>query len=143
MRPGDRGLTAARVPAIDLRNGGAGETAQALVSDTNTEAELNDAGTEEWPWGPTSCLDGNGEAVEDAQDDHRRKRGGERRSREVQVEASVDAGPISAEGVRIGSSAFRAATWRDAKKGVLTQTLAIAKGVSSRPRTAAASSSAR
>lgn len=129
MRPGDRGLTAARVPALDLRNGGAGATAQALVSDTNTEAELNDAGAGEWPWLPTSCLDGNGEPVENSQSAPGGTASVKCDLAKYRVEASVDAGPVSAEGVRIGSSSFRAATWRDAKKGVITETLAIAKGI--------------
>jgi hypothetical protein len=127
VRSGDRGLTVARVPSVDLRNGGAAATAQALVSDTNTEAELNDAGAGEWPWVPTTCLDGNGSQVEN----NASAPGGDAAVvcdlAKGRAEASAVAGPLVADGVGVGSSSFNATTWRDSKKGVITSTTAIAK----------------
>jgi hypothetical protein len=127
VRSGDRGLTVARVPSVDLRNGGAAATAQALVSDTNTEAEMNDAGAGDWPWAPTTCLDGNGTQVENSAS----APGGDAAVvcdlAKERAEASAVAGPVVADGIGIGSSSFNAATWRDEKKGIVTSTTAIAK----------------
>ena len=129
LRPGDRGFTAARVPSVDLRPAGAAATAQALVSDTNTDAELHDAGAGEWPWAPASCLNGGGDAL-DAQSTGN---GGDASVRcdltkqNAQASSSYDA--FAAGPVKIGSSSFDAQVWRDSNDGVITQTTAQARGI--------------
>ncbi|MGH2755661.1 MAG: hypothetical protein ACRDLB_14700, partial [Actinomycetota bacterium] len=70
LRAGDRGITASRLPSVDLRDVGASASAHAFVPDANTEAELSENGDVELPWKPVSCLDGAGETIsnEDNQD---------------------------------------------------------------------------
>ena len=133
LRNGDRGITAARVPSLDLRPIGASATAQAVIEDSSTEADLEDGAGVEWPWTPASCLDGSGEAIDAS---------GEGPSGEASVHCdlakssvtarSVSDG-ISGEGFRIGRSTFEAEARRDAKLGVVTTTTATAAGIELAP----------
>lgn len=129
LRPGDRGVTAARVPSVDLRPVGAAATAQALLSDTNTDAELHDAGGGEWPWAPASCLNGGGDAL----DAESTGNGGDARVRcdltKQNAEAASSYAALSAGPVSIGASSFHAQVWRDPDDGVITQTTAEARGI--------------
>lgn len=133
LRGGDRGLTGARVPSLDLRPIGASATAQALVEDSSTEAELKDGLGVEWPWTPASCLDGNGEPVEGA---------GEGPRGEATVVCDLAAPSVSARaafdglsgaGFEIGRSTFDAESHRDDKLGVVTKTVATASGIELAP----------
>jgi hypothetical protein len=129
VRSGDRGITAARVPSVDIRAAGASATAQPLLSDTNTDAELNDVGAGEWPWAPASCLNGGGDALEMETSG---PGGSSRVSCDLtkqQTEAASEFGALSAGGVSIGSSSVHARAWRDEKSGVLTETMAQASGI--------------
>jgi hypothetical protein len=132
LRGGDRGLTAARVPSVDLRPIGASATAQALVEDSSTEAELKEGAEAEWPWTPASCLDGNGEAIEASGEGS-----GAATVRcdlaksTVTAYAAFDA--VSGEGFRVGRSTFAAESHRDAKLGVVTTTTATAHGIELAP----------
>ena len=132
VRSGDRGLTAARIPSIDLRPVGASATAQSLVQDSSTEAELKDGAGVDWPWTPASCLDGSGQAVETAGEG-----AGEAKVRCDLAKSSVTAdttfGAISGEGFTIGRSSFSASSLRDAKLGIVTSTTARVKGVDLAP----------
>lgn len=130
LRAGDRGVTGARVPSLDLRPIGASATAQALLEDSSTEADLEER---EWPWKPASCLDGSGEAIEGA---------GEGPSGEAFVlcdlaKSSVTARAafdgVSGNGFRVGRSTFSAESRRDAKLGVVTTTTATASGIELSP----------
>jgi hypothetical protein len=133
LRSGDRGLTAARIPSVDLRPVGASATAQALVEDSSTEAELKDGAGVEWPWTPASCLDGSGEPVEAAGEGS----GGEATVRcdlaksSVTARATFDA--VSGAGFRVGRSTFVAEARRDAKLGAVTTSTATAHGIELAP----------
>ena len=133
VRGGDRGLTMARVPSLDLRPIGASATAQSFVPDGNTEAELEEEAEQEWPWTPASCLDGSGEAVEAV---------GEGSNGEAivrcdlaknTVTARTTSDGLSGDGFRIGRSTFAAESHRDAKLGVVTTTTATAEGIELSP----------
>jgi len=130
LRPGDRGFTAARVPRLDLREVGASATAQALVSDTNTEAELQGSGVGPLPWEPATCLDGSGDRVENEAP----PAPGGRASvtcdlKKEEASASAAYGPLDVEGVSVASSSFDAMIHRDPKLGIVTETTAVARGV--------------
>jgi hypothetical protein len=129
LRSGDRGLTAARVPSVDVRSAGATATSQPFVADSNTDTELTDAGAGPWPWAPASCLDGDGQAIDNGSTGP----GGSATVRcdlaKESAEASADFGPVTAGEVSVGASSFRAKTWRDPKAGVVTNTIARAKGI--------------
>lgn len=129
VRGGDRGLTAARVPSLDLREGVATAKAQGLVSDANTEADLTDRGLDEWPWPATSCFDGGGDA---GTDEASGPAGGSQISCNLEdeaVRASAHFGELSGSGVSIASSRFDARAWRDPEKGILTSAIATASGI--------------
>lgn len=129
LRPGDRGFTAARVPSVDLRPGGAAANAQALVSDTNTDAELHDAGVGDWPWQPATCLNGGGEPL----DAESSGNGGDARVRcdltKEDAEANSNYDALTVGPVSIGSSSFRARAYRDPDDGLITETTAEAQGI--------------
>ncbi|MDQ3913966.1 MAG: hypothetical protein M3323_01355 [Actinomycetota bacterium] len=133
LRSGDRGLTAARVPSLDLRPVGASATAQALVEDSSTEAELKDGAGVEWPWTPASCLDGSGEVVESSGGGS----GGEATVRCDLAKSTVTAessfAAVSGQGFRIGRSTFSAAARRDAQLGVVSTSTATARGIELAP----------
>lgn len=129
LRPGDRGLTAGRVPSIDLRPAGAAASAQALVPDNNTVGDLKDLVGAEWPWTAATCLDGGGASL--GQDGS-----GPGGSAHVEcdlsknrVEAAASYGLIEAEGFSVASSSFASKAWRDPRKGVVTVSVAKAIGV--------------
>jgi hypothetical protein len=129
LRSGDRGFTAARVPSLDLRSAGAAATSQALISDSNTDAELHDAGAGDWQWPPASCLDGSGNVI----DNESSGSNGESKvhcdlaKQNASASSSFDA--VAAGPVTVGHSSFDSTVWRDAKAGVITQTVASATGV--------------
>jgi hypothetical protein len=133
LRQGDRGLTAARVPSLDLRPVGASATAHALVEDSSTEAELKDPVGVEWPWTPASCLDGSGEVVESSGGGS----GGEATVRCDLAKSAVTAessfGAVSGQGFRIGRSTFSASARRDPDLGVVTTSTATVRGVDLAP----------
>ncbi|MGH2686001.1 MAG: hypothetical protein ACRDJP_11105, partial [Actinomycetota bacterium] len=62
VRPGERAVTAARVPSVDLRDTGASASAQGGVADPLTTADLDGRGVA-WPWEPVACLDGGGQPI--------------------------------------------------------------------------------
>lgn len=146
---GDRGLTFAAIPAVDIRPAGASATAaassldQATRSDrTDRENELKSRGAtvpeppEDAPVktlaGGLTCLDGGGKRLEDQQ-------GGDDPER-VRVVCDLDkltaegfasyAENIRGGGQMLGSSSFDTKTFRDPKRGVVTQTTATARGLS-------------
>lgn len=129
FRPGDRGVTAARVPSVDIRSAGAAASAQGLVPDANTEGDLDDAGAGAWPWTPATCLDGGGTA---------QTNNGEGPNSSTVVtcdlakstsEASSSWGAVTAEGLSVGGSSFSARARRDAKMGAVTDAVAEAHGI--------------
>lgn len=136
LRSGDRGLTGARVPSIDLRPIGASATAQALVPDSSTEAELKEGAGVEWPWTPASCLDGSGQVVESTGEGN----GGEARVRcdlaESTVAARAGFDAVSGAAFRIGRSTFEAEAHRDTKLGVVTTAVATVHGIDLAPANA-------
>jgi hypothetical protein len=132
LRPGDRGITAARVSSVDLRNAGASAAAQSLLVDTNTEAELIESGAPTWPWAPAACLDG-GNAPLDSESKGPQGTAdsatvacdlAKQRAEGVSSYKALTVGPVS-----VGSSSFHGAAWRDAKEGVVTQTVSQASGI--------------
>lgn len=129
LRGGDRGVTTARVPSIDLRPVGASASAQAVIEDSSTEADLEEGAGVEWPWTPASCLDGSGEAIEAAGEGP----AGEAVVRcdlaKSTVTARAASDGISGEGFSIGHSTFDAEAHRDAKLGIVTTTTATATGI--------------
>ena len=129
LRGGDRGVTAARVPSLDLRPVGASATAQALIEDSSSEADLEEGAGVEWPWAPASCLDGAGEAIEASGEGP----AGEAVVRcdlaENTVTARAVSDGISGDGFEVGRSTFEAEAHRDAKLGVVTTTTATASGI--------------
>lgn len=129
LRSGDRGLTAARVPLIDLRNIGATAAAQPLVADSNTHADLYDLGLEEWPWVQTSCFDGGGDGGEQVSSGP----AGEAKVvcdlAKEEVSATSNFGRIAGAGVEIGSSSFTATSKRSENSGIVTHAEATVKGL--------------
>jgi hypothetical protein len=133
LRSGDRGITAARVPSVDLRPIGASATSQSLVPDASTAAELEEGADAEWPWTPATCLDGSGEAVEAAGEGS----GGEATVRCDLAKSSASArasfAAVSGAGFRVGHSTFAADSRRDAKLGVVTTATSTAGGIELAP----------
>ncbi|MGH2730172.1 MAG: hypothetical protein ACRDJI_06120 [Actinomycetota bacterium] len=128
LRQGDRGLTTARVPTLDLREVGAAATAQAVVEDGNTEAELSDRGLQS-PAEPATCLDGSGQAVEQSTEGP----GGSAYVlcdlRKQAVGASTQSGALSTTGISVAASSFSTRARRDPHKGAVTETVAVSEGV--------------
>jgi hypothetical protein len=129
LRPGDRGITTARVPSLDLRSVGASGTAQAYLPDSNTAAELQDGAGQQWPWGPATCLDGSGDGATMEQS----QSGGEARvtcdlAKET-VRATASSKAISAGDFAIGSSYFDSIVQRDPKKGIVAKAFAFAENL--------------
>ena len=140
---GDRGLTFAAAPAVDIRPSGASATAaggtidQASQSDRQdkTPAEVKDA---EVPVtslaGGLTCLDGGGERQE-----HKAGNGDPER---VSVVCDLDkltasgtaafAEDVNGGGQSLASSSFTTRTFRDGKRGVVTETTAVARGIALR-----------
>lgn len=129
LRAGDRGLTAARVPTLDLREGVSTARSQGLVSDANTAADLSDFGVKEWPWPSTSCFDGGGDAQDE---DASGPAGGSDVSCSLEdgtARASAYFGELAVPGISIASSRFDARSWRDPKKGVIALASSSATGI--------------
>ena len=129
-RPGDRGVTAARIPSVDLREVAAQATAQAVVSDTNTEAELQEQGGREWPWRAATCLDGSGSKVEDSQEQQGGSAVVECDLAEQRVTATSTHSAIVAGDVTVGASRFTTDMVRDPDKGILTNVVSRTSGIS-------------
>jgi hypothetical protein len=130
LRPGDRGIAAARVPTLDVRDAGATASAQELLSDSNTEAELKENTGAEWPWAPASCLDGAGGKPES---NTQTSAQGEATVRcdlsKERAEVTVSFGTVAAPAVAIGSSYFSAIAYRDGKLGSVTEVTSSANGI--------------
>lgn len=169
--PGDRVLTFAHSPSLDLRDVGASASAQAVSPDALTDDEhrarqkeietvcARAAKTAEdqqlpqvakevenrcptvdpkakemaealaWPWPAVGCLDAGG-------DDITMQGGGPRGQSEVECDlagriarAKVSFQGAMAQGISIGSSSFEAKVFRDQLKGVVTQAIAVSRGV--------------
>lgn len=129
IRPGDRGITAARVPSLGLRSAGASASAQALVPDSNTEAELSQDGAPAWAWSPVTCLDGTRESGGEQTEHSFGKSAVECDLEKNIATASSHWGSMSAAQVSVGGASFEAKTWRDEKKGILSETIATADGI--------------
>lgn len=130
LRPGDRGITAARVPTLDVREVGAAASAQESVSDGNTEAEIKDNAGAEWPWLPASCLDGSGgKPVSETRSSPQGEAAVSCDLSKERAEVKVHFGAISGPGVSIGSSSFVAAAYRDPKIGSVSEARSSATGI--------------
>jgi hypothetical protein len=129
VRKGDRGLTAARLPSLDLRPVGASGTAQPLVSDTNTEAELDEAGVTEWPWPPASCLDGNGQSVGTTTSGPGGQASVSCDLAKARAEGSALFQGFDAQGISVASSSLQSRIYRDPKRGLVTESVSSARGV--------------
>lgn len=154
---GTRALYAARVGSVDVRNVGAAASAQALALDPISDAEYREkvqktahdrvaqVASEEtaeqvrmmfdWPHSAAACLDAQGEKVSDDAE-------GQGGSSHVTCDLeSYEASASSSFGlvslgdetspvrVSIGSSLFDTHSLRDAKGGVVTDTVAVAEDV--------------
>ena len=139
---GDRGTTFAAVPAVDIRPAGASATAAGGALDQATQSDRKDAESQTGaPTAPVTslsdgltCLDGGQKRVE-----HQRGNGDPER-----VHVTCDLRKLSAQGTAsfsdeinggsqsLGSSSFTSRTFRDPKRGVVTETTAVARGISLR-----------
>ena len=144
---GDRGVTYSAVPAVDIRPSGASATAAAGALDQATESDRRDRESQAPPppenapkpplstlAGGQTCLNGGGPRIEN-------KQGSGDPERVVVV---CDLGKLTAEGFAsyaddvngggqsLGASSFSTRTFRDAKRGVVTETTAVARGLSLR-----------
>jgi hypothetical protein len=138
LKPADRGVTAARVTKLDLRNVGAASTAQPLALDdvSADDYERTRLGFDEpiqsllaWPYPAATCLDAGGSAQDDGADFH-----GSSSSVKCDVEgsmanASATHGAITLEGVRVAASSYTAEVRRDPKLGTVTTARAVARGI--------------
>ena len=129
LRGSDRGITAARVPSVDLREAGAAASAQALVPDSSTEAELKENGAGDWPWTTSSCLDGGGTRIEDGTSDKGGTTAVSCNLGKAEAGAESSFGAVSGEGFSVGSSSFASRALKDPKLGVVTETIALARGI--------------
>ena len=130
VRSGDRGVTFARLPSVDLRSVGASASAHAMVPDANTQAEFEQVGQgQEWPWRAVSCLDGNGSAVKDEDAQHAGYARVECDLAKGSVAATSTFGKVDSAGVTVAGSAINATAHRDAKKGTVTEVVAQAEGI--------------
>jgi hypothetical protein len=156
LSPGPRALFAARVPGLDVRNVGAAAGARALALDPVSEgeyvtvvraiaAQVREAANENpedeggvgnsveeglaWPHLGTFCLD----AGDDPKEDSAAASGGEAKVTcdlsKVNATATASYGALALEGVSVGSSSFEAESHRAPKLGILTSTMAVARGV--------------
>jgi hypothetical protein len=142
---GDRGVTYSAVPAVDIRPSGASATAAAGATDQATDSDRRDRDSqapespEDAPKPPLStlaggqtCLNGGGPRIEN-------KQGSGDPERVVVV---CDLAKLTAEGFAsyaddvngggqsLGASSFSTRTFYDAKRGVVTETTAVARGLS-------------
>ena len=138
---GDRGLTFAAAPAVDIRPSGASATAaggsidQASRSDRQdkTPQEARDAEVPVTSLADgLTCLDGGGERQE--------RTAGNGDPERVTVVCDLDklsasgsasfGENINGGGQSLGASSFSTRTFRDARRGVVTETTAVARGIS-------------
>ena len=141
---GDRGVTYAAVPAVDIRPSGASATAAAGAVDQATDSDRRDRESQapkppeevqlSTLTGGQTCLNGGGPRIEN-------KQGSGDPERVVVV---CDLGKLTAEGFAsyaddvngggqsLGASSFHTRTFRDPKRGVVTETTAVARGLSLR-----------
>lgn len=141
--PADRGLWAARVSSIDLRNVGASAEAQSVAMDEGTndqrrsaQRDIANAGvpgsatsTLEWPWPAAFCLD----AGQDPAVAHPPSLSGRAEAAcDLKAEtatASAQAGAFSLEGVSVASTRFTGSSTRRAGSGIAVDSVATAHGV--------------
>jgi len=149
LSPGGRGLTIANVASVDLRNVGAGASAQAVAPDMNT---VNDYTTEQtaiadqgnsvqngvgdtvagqldWKWPAATCLDGGGDTLDQTQT-------GPAATSHVTCDLSKDSatassafGSLGVDGLTIASASFTTTVEKDPAKGTLSTATAIARGL--------------
>lgn len=129
LRPGDRGVTVARLTSVDMRDVGASAAAQAFVADSNTEAEVSDSGAGELPWRPVSCLDGNGESISEEDSQHAGRASVQCDLKKQIVSASSKFGELRSGSVSVAHSSINATARRDPKLGTVTQVEAVASGI--------------
>jgi len=151
VSPGDRSLTAANVPRLDVRNVSVGAAAQAVAPDPLTENEwrsrrntiVDTAGAAggaggqavaaaEWPWPAKSCLDGGGTPTEPSPGGE--EPGGAASSVRCDLEkmygsASASVGRSAIDGLLVGSSEFSSSARRDAERGMLAEASTTARGI--------------
>lgn len=140
---GDRGVMYSAVPAVDIRPSGASGTATAGALDQATASDRKDAENKSGQQaavplafldGGVTCLDGAGKRIE--------KKEGTGDPGRAHVDCDLAAGRASAVasyaddlnggGQSLGASAFSTRTFRDPKRGVVTETTTVARGISLR-----------
>lgn len=151
LAPGDRGVFMGRVATIDVRNVGATASAQAVAADPLTDDDYrnrqNDiqrdgadvAGEAQgdtafdataWSWPARVCLDGEGDAVDD---DHAGALGRVAvrcDKTKSEARASAHMGRTEIGGVlSVAASSFTSIVRRDAQKGIVTESIARARGI--------------
>jgi hypothetical protein len=146
LTPGDRGLYFARVVNVDLRNSGAAATAQAVVPDTLTDSDIQNAhyfvegspaqpaaAALVWPYPAATCLDGSGDAIGQDQPESGTGNGGEAHVKcnlkDSITTGSAKAATVTVGPITIGSSTFEATSTRDKAKGSIAEATATAKGI--------------
>jgi len=147
--PGDRSITAANVPSVDLRDTGAAASAQAVAPDSlsqndyaTTQTRVQDQGNKvspgtgdqmagmlNWQWPAATCLDAGDQKVKQSKTGP----GGDS-SVLCDLNKAVDTASasytgLSDSGVTVGSSSFEATSRRDPKLGIVTRATAITKDV--------------
>lgn len=143
IAPADRGLWAARVSSIDLRNVGGTADAQAVVLDDVTNDQRRSAQRDganagvpdtavsklDWPWPAAFCLD-SGE--QPATESPPSPSGQARVACDLKgqtVSASVQAGAVHSGGISIGAAGFTGSSVRRAGAGVEVDSVATAHGI--------------
>jgi hypothetical protein len=146
LSAGNRGLLAAEVPKIDLRNVGSAASAQALAPDDLTAHDYQnnqqvigaqtqsttgqDVTYPNFPYQPAACLDSTGQALSVSQP---ATNGSAQTSCDLsgsKASASTQFGAIDVSGVNVASSSFTTTAEKSAAQGTVTQTETEADGVS-------------
>jgi hypothetical protein len=147
--PGDRSVTAANVPLIDLRDTGAAASAQSVAPDSLTQNDYSTeqqnvktngnsvkpgTGTEiarrmDWQWPAATCLDAEGKKDEQPQSGP-----GGNSLVTCDLANAFDSATTSyngfdLQGVTVGSASFETTSQRDPKKGLVTTATAVARDV--------------
>ena len=147
--PGDRSLTVASVPSLDLRDTGAAATAQAVSPDSLTQndyttrqqfvqqqgnAASNGTGDQvsammNWKWPSSVCLDPG-----DSKNGQSQSGTGGTSSVECDLNATQDTASATFTGfaipnVTVGSTSFDASSHRDPKLGIVTDATAVVRHV--------------
>jgi hypothetical protein len=136
---GDRGLTLAEIPRVDVRPAGAAGTARIATVDDSTGSDLADAdsqtggtGTAASPYRTVSCLDGDGTRLEESE-----VAGNGTGSATVICDlahelATAEASfhdPVVVDDVEVSRARYEASLRRVGGVGASTETTAIAEGV--------------